>query len=202
MLTGPSPSYHDPSIAVPPSRPVCRVHHRLLEFTLLALLLVALAAGCTDQPPVPDLPDGATAAAAGPEAVAVLAVVDQLFDGMRTSDSTQVRAVLHPDATFRTVVRDSAGMTLLREGSPEAFVAAVGQPKPEGQIWDERIWDPVVLVDGPMATAWTPYAFYLGDSFSHCGVNAFQLIDTDAGWRILAITDTRQREGCEIPDGV
>jgi hypothetical protein len=38
------------------------------------------------------------------------------------------------------------------------------------------------------------YAFYLDDQFSHCGVNAFQLVRMEAGWQIIQITDTRRRE--------
>ena len=54
-----------------------------------------------------------------------------------------------------------------------------------------------VHIDGHMATAWTPYAFYLGGDLSHCGVNAFQLFNGKDGWKIIRITDTRRREGCE-----
>jgi hypothetical protein len=32
--------------------------------------------------------------------------------------------------------------------------------------------------------------------FSHCGVDAFILVLTEDGWRILSIADTRTTEGC------
>lgn len=136
----------------------------------------------------------AVAHAQTPEA-AVRAVIDQLFDGMRAGDSTLVRTALHSDARFRTI-DETGDAPALREGSAERFVTAVGTP--HEQVWDERIWDVVVHIDGAMATAWVPYAFFLGDTFSHCGVNTFVLGDLGDGWRVLSITDTRRREGCDL----
>ena len=129
----------------------------------------------------------------------VLAVVERLFDGMRAGDSTAVRAVFTTDARMQSIgVQD--GTPALRDGSVDRFVEAVGRP--HDAVWDERIWDPVVHIDGPLATAWTPYAFYQGDTFSHCGVNAFHLIRRAEGWKIFHLVDTRRQDGCEIPEDV
>ena len=125
----------------------------------------------------------------------VMAVIDQLFDGMRTGDSAMVRATLHPSLTTASVSFNREGEPQIRTGNPEEWVKAVGTP--HDKQWDERIWDPIVHIDGLMATAWTPYAFYLGDELSHCGVNAFQLFRGTEGWRIIRITDTRRRQGCD-----
>jgi hypothetical protein len=66
--------------------------------------------------------------------------------------------------------------------------------------WDERITDVVIQVDGDMASAWTPYAFYLDGALRHCGVNSIELLRTADGWRITQLSDTRRTEGCrEIP---
>jgi hypothetical protein len=43
---------------------------------------------------------------------------------------------------------------------------------------------------------WTEYDFHLGDKFSHCGVDAFHLLKTSAGWKVVALSDTARREGC------
>jgi hypothetical protein len=133
--------------------------------------------------------------AQAPEAE-VMGVVQRLFDGMRAGDSTAVRAVFHPDARLVSVgVR--GGQPLLRSEAVDAFVQAVGAP--HEQVWDERIWDVEIRVDENLATAWMHYAFYLGDQFSHCGVNAFQFFHGSEGWRVIQITDTRRREGCRLP---
>jgi hypothetical protein len=39
-------------------------------------------------------------------------------------------------------------------------------------------------MQGRIATVWAPYDFWIDGKFSHCGVDAFDLIKTDKGWRI------------------
>lgn len=117
--------------------------------------------------------------------------IGELFDGMRRGDSTAVRAVFHPEARMLSAaVQD--GEPVLRAGSIDDFVRAVGTPHAE--VWDERIDDLEIEIDDPLATAWMDYRFHLGETFSHCGVNAFQLVRTAEGWRVIQITDTRRRE--------
>ncbi len=125
----------------------------------------------------------------------VMEVIAQLFDGMRAGDSAMVRATLHPSVTTASVSTNRDGEPRIRVGNHEEWVKAVGTP--HDKQWDERIWDPTVHIDGLLATAWTPYAFYLGDELSHCGVNAFQLFSGTEGWKIIRITDTRRRQGCD-----
>jgi hypothetical protein len=132
------------------------------------------------------------------EEAAVMAVVEGLFDAMRAGDSTAMRAALHPSATAATASIREGVPTLTRETSLDGFVQAVGTPHED--VWDERIWDAEVEVDGPLATAWMKYAFYAGETFSHCGVDAFQLFKGQEGWKIFHIADTRRQEGCETPE--
>ena len=125
---------------------------------------------------------------------AALAVVKRLFDAMRAGDSATVRAVFHPQALLSSALVGRDGTPQVRVDSLASFVRAVGTPHAE--VWDERTSGEVVQVDGPLATVWTRYAFYAGTKFSHCGVDAFTLARTGTEWRILALTDTRQRTGC------
>jgi len=136
----------------------------------------------------------APAPTAAADRAAVMGVVRALFDAMRAGDSAAVRAQFHPRAQLA-----SAGM---RQGAPvfridslESFVRAVGTPHAE--VWDEKIRNEVVHVDGPLAVVWVDYAFFAGTKFSHCGVDAFQLARTAGGWRIVALADTRKSEGCD-----
>lgn len=129
----------------------------------------------------------------------VRAAIVRLFDGMRAGDSTVVRTAFLPGADLHTTAVRPDGTPVIVEGSLDEFVHAVGQPHDE--VWDERIGEIQVNVDGPLATAWMPYAFYAGERFSHCGVNAFQLHRTPEGWKILQITDTRRRAQCVGPEG-
>jgi len=153
-----------------------------------AILLAAVLTGLPTAAPAQE----------GEEA-AVMAVVEAMFDAMRAGDSTALRAVLHPSATGATTFVREGKPTLAREATLDGFVQAVGTP--HEAVWDEKIWDAEVRIDGPLATVWTAYAFYAGDELSHCGVDALQLFKSEAGWKVFHIADTRRREGCEIPEG-
>jgi hypothetical protein len=120
--------------------------------------------------------------------------IQQLFDGMRKGDSSMVRTAFHPSAKMQTIYEKN-GTPKIGEESYLKFAEAVGTPHPE--IWDERITNYEVKIDGRMAAIWTEYSFYLGDKFSHCGVNSFQLFKDETGWKIIYIVDTRRKEGCK-----
>lgn len=153
-----------------------------------ALLLLA---GCSGTTPAP-------AFRPHPAEAEVMAPIHRLFDGMRAGDSTAVRAAFHPRATMASVgSRDGRAELRIDPGGLDAFVRAVGTPHDE--VWDERIWDPVIHTDGDLASVWLPYAFFLGDRLSHCGVDAIQLLREESGWRIVHLADTRHREGCTVP---
>ncbi len=121
--------------------------------------------------------------------------IQQLFDGMKKSDSTLVRQSLAAGARLESVSKNKSGEVAVRSDSFEGFLKSIGKATP-GDL-DERLSAIDVRIDGDMATAWTPYKFYYKGNFSHCGVNAFQLIKTAAGWKIWSIIDTRRKEGCE-----
>ncbi|MCU0649636.1 MAG: nuclear transport factor 2 family protein [Gemmatimonadaceae bacterium] len=149
----------------------------MISTSLFALLLAA--APVPTQPPTP--------------ADSALAVVKALFDGMRAGDSSVVRRVFHPNASlFTSLTRGGAGV--VQQTTIDAFAKSVGSPHPE--VFDERLFNPVVHVDGGLASVWVEYSFFVGKTFSHCGIDAFQLARDGATWKIIAIADTRRREGC------
>ncbi|MDB0037883.1 nuclear transport factor 2 family protein [bacterium] len=120
----------------------------------------------------------------------VRAVIDQLFGGMFTGDSSLVRSVFHTDARVHTSYK-TEGAYQLHEGSISAFINAVGTP--HDKIWDERISNVVIQIDDGLAQVWMDYSFYIGGEFSHKGVNAIQLAYMDGRWQILNLTDTRRK---------
>lgn len=133
-----------------------------------------------------------TTATAPDERAAVLAVVQRLWDGMKARDTAMVRSVFDSTAMLsRVVTRNGEARVQLTPVS--TFIEALGRAK---ESWNERMFAPEVHIDGPLAAVWTEYDFHLGDQFSHCGVDAFQLLKTSAGWKIVALSDTARREGC------
>ncbi|WP_025141435.1 nuclear transport factor 2 family protein [Pedobacter jeongneungensis] len=127
------------------------------------------------------------------EESAVKEAVNHLFAGMKTGDSAVVRSAFAAGAVMQTIV-NKAEKVNVRTESVNDFVKLIGMPHKE--IYDERIVFTKILIDGPLAAVWTDYKFYVGEKFSHCGVNSFQLVKGDKGWQIVYIIDTRRKDGC------
>jgi hypothetical protein len=124
---------------------------------------------------------------------AVLAVVNHLFDGMRTRDTALMRSTVLPS----TVLVRAGGPTGLGDPvSLNAFIDRVGQGTGPGG--SERIKDPTVKVDGPLASVWAYFTYTKGGetNVDHCGVDAFLLRKGPDGWKIFHISDTSRTEGC------
>lgn len=136
----------------------------------------------------------ATAQSSATETEAVKKTVQTFFEGMRKGDSALVRSTFAPGAVFHTIATRN-GNPQLRAENPSEFVKAVGTPHKE--VWDERIIFDKVLIDANLASVWTPYEFYLGSTFSHCGYNSFQLVKLAGGWKIAHVIDTRRKEKCK-----
>ena len=125
----------------------------------------------------------------------VEAVIRSLFDGMRSKNADQVAAAFSKDAMMQTVIAKPEGSEVGSNAVAD-FVTRISTTPAETQL-DERIIDYQIKVDGTLASAWTPYQFYVNDKFSHCGVNSFQLVKMADGWKIVYIIDTRRKEPCE-----
>jgi len=156
----------------------CRI---LRSLPLLAVLLVpALLQGQTPDP-----------SSKGE----VMAVIRRMFDGMRAGDSAMVHGTFHPRLRMATVGTGRDGQLRFNiEESPEGFLKAVGTPRPAPL--DERIWGERVEIDGPLASVWVDYNLYIGDRFSHCGIDHFLLV-REGEWKIFSLADTRRTEGCK-----
>jgi len=124
---------------------------------------------------------------------AVKKVINNLFTGMKTGDSTLTRSAFAAGAVMQTIVNKD-GKVSVRTEAVNDFVKLIGAPHKE--IYDERIVFTKILIDGPLASVWTDYQFYVGEKFSHCGVNSFQLVKGDKGWQIVYIIDTRRKDEC------
>ena len=148
--------------------------------SLFLALLIATSVPARAQDPEPD------------DRSAVLAVVQEFFDAMTAADSARTAAIM---------LRDGMNYGIRLE--PEYFLAPYSTadymtslPNRETRIV-ERIWDPTVLLHGPLAVVWAPYDIYGDGEFLHCGVDTFTLLRTDAGWRIANVAFTMEPTGCE-----
>ena len=126
----------------------------------------------------------------------VLAVVQRLFDAMRAKDTAALVKLFDPQASL-TGMRPGrdGGPARVQRLTPAEFAAFMA--KDQRESWIERAWNPQVRVSGTLATIWADYDFHFGQTFSHCGVDAVQLLKTPDGWKIVSLADTFVREGCE-----
>jgi hypothetical protein len=132
---------------------------------------------------------------------AVLEPIVRLFTGMNKGDSAMVHSAFANEITMATITNDKTGNVVVRrENSIAGFLKAIATPRPEPL--SEPIWNTKVEVDGNFAQVWTDYAFYIGKKFSHCGVDAFQLVNNGSGWKIIHLADTRRTTDCKIPPAV
>ena len=120
-------------------------------------------------------------------------VINQLFDEMRKGDSAMVSSSFSTGMIMQTISNQN-GESTLKTDKPDGFLKAEGVTHTE--VWNERIKFDQVLIDDNLASVWTSYQFYLGDKFSHCGVNSFQLIKQESGWKIVYLIDTRRKDNC------
>jgi hypothetical protein len=108
---------------------------------------------------------------------AVLKVVQAFFDTMTARDIEGAREILVPQGRFHAMRAGAEPRSL----SNEEYLAQLQASK---QTMRERIWNPEVRVHGSIATMWAPYDFWIDGKFSHCGIDAFDLIKTEKGWQI------------------
>ena len=157
-----------------------QTHRRFATRALAVMTLLAPPVGASAQ------------AAPGSDSAAVIAVVQRLFDAMATRDTSAARALILPGARV-VAVRLGAAAAMPRVQSDTAFIRSLGSP-PAALL--ERMWNPLVRVHGGLAELWTPYDFYLGGRFSHCGVDSFTLVRGRDGWLIAGIAYTVEPTGC------
>ena len=117
---------------------------------------------------------------AAAERDAVLQALQVFFDTMTARDVEGARKILEPQGRFNAM-RTRDGKTEPRGFSNEEYLADLKASK---QTMRERIWNPEVRVRGPIATVWAPYDFWIDGKYSHCGIDAFDLVKTAEGWKI------------------
>ena len=128
-----------------------------------------------------------------PDEKAVLAAAQQFFDTMASRDVDGAAAVLDPAGDFVSVRWDSDGTPIVRRATVQSYLESL---ETDSSAYLERMWDAEVRIQGPIAAVWAPYDFHVDGDFSHCGMDAFQLLLTDKGWIVTGATYTVERTGC------
>ncbi|HYE75030.1 MAG TPA: nuclear transport factor 2 family protein [Blastocatellia bacterium] len=122
-----------------------------------------------------------------------LAVVNELFDAMRAKDAEAIRALFIAEGQLVATSRRN-NQPSIRVFTAEAFAKLISNQQ---GVLNERMYKPEVRVIGDLAIVSGRYGFYVDDRFSHCGTNAFHLMRTSEGWKIVNAASTIEPENCE-----
>jgi len=116
-------------------------------------------------------------------------ITDEDFIGLTDLmvDTATIHTGTHSDGEYRVQTRSYKEQ---REATTDADLV-------------ERGFEPTVMVSGPIAMVWYPYDLYSNGEWSHCGIDIFNLVRTNDGWRIAAMLwNMEQPPACEPhPDG-
>jgi hypothetical protein len=118
-------------------------------------------------------------------------VVVTFFKGFHAKDSITMKSVCADKMILQSISESSKG-TQLKNDSAQDFFRSIATI-PNTILFEEKLQDYSIQVDGAMAHVWTPYEFYLNNKLSHKGVNAFTLFKDNGLWKIVYLIDTRRK---------
>ncbi len=123
---------------------------------------------------------------------AALAVVNKLFEEMAAANAAGILATGTAENQLVAIRKLKDGKTRVDVIGGEAFTKFFTKP---GAV-QEVMYAPNVEVSGDWAMVWGRYVFFVGDKLSHCGINQFNLVRTDAGWKIANGASTIDAGDC------
>ena len=115
---------------------------------------------------------------------AAIAVADSVLAALSNGDNaTLARLTLDSAVVGGAGVRDGVERLSLRTWG--LYINRTGP-----STFTERGFDATARVQDRVAQVWMPYDLYLGDKWSHCGVDTFTLIKYEGRWRVAALIYT------------
>ena len=157
----------------------------IFKFAKLSLILLSfplVAAGQTTKGEIKDA-----------DSKEALALVNRLFEAIHKKEASAFASLFIAEGHYVATDRRNGTpqrRVFNRESFVKLFLGAKG-------VMTEKMDAPEVRVTGDMAIIWGRYRFYVDDRFSHCGTNAFHLMRTAEGWRIVNGASTIETTGCE-----
>ncbi len=118
-------------------------------------------------------------------------VIETFFEAFHAKDSVKLKALCNDGMILQSIAENAKGEKLSNE-DPKVFFKSIASI-PKEVVFQEKILNYYIQVDGSMAHAWTPYEFYVNGKLSHKGVNAFTLFKKDNSWKIVHLIDTRRK---------
>lgn len=122
----------------------------------------------------------------------VLGVVQKLFDEMAAANAAAILATGTADNQLVAIQKGREGKSRVSSISAGQFTKFFTKP---GAV-EEVMYAPKVDIDGDWAMVWGRYVFFAEGKLSHCGINQFNLVRTDAGWKIANGASTMDPGAC------
>ena len=120
--------------------------------------------------------------------------ISVFFEGFHAKDTIKMKSVCDKKISFHSIHENSKMNMLVDFHKSEFFKMIAASNK---MIFEEKILDYNIQIDGAIAQVWMPYEFYINEKLSHSGVNVFTLfysnIPEDLGWKIIYVVDTRRK---------
>ena len=123
----------------------------------------------------------------------VVRVIDKLWEAMRTKNADAIRALFTTEGQLVLISKPGAGeessktSVFTRADFAKMIVAGTGE-------LIERMPQPEAKIFGDAAIVFGRYTFHVGDKFSHCGTNTFNLVRTADGWKIANGVSTMESQ--------
>jgi len=163
-----------------------------MKAIVLALLVMSAAEVALAQPPRPA--SVAASSQAASEEPAVLAAVDAFFAAVHDKSRERIAAFTLAEGLATSIRPGSAGQQpLVRSWHWATYIENVLGGR---GIWTERLFAPVVRVDGDIAMVWSRYELLVDGAFDHCGVDHFDMVRRGERWVIYNLTWTNVTAGC------
>lgn len=121
----------------------------------------------------------------------VMQPIDNMFDAMREHDGEKLLAQFVEGAMLERATKTNE----IQNSDLAKFAEFV--TKTDKHL-DEKLFNVKVHQSGNVASAWTPFAFYLDGKLSHCGINSFQLVKQKEQWKIRYLIDNAHQGDCEV----
>ncbi|MEM9869366.1 MAG: nuclear transport factor 2 family protein [Bacteroidota bacterium] len=129
------------------------------------------------------------------EKALVKETIEGFFEAFHQQDSVGMKSFVAENVVLQTTGFDKTGKTVLQTtpiGKLYESIVSI----PDSIEFQEKLTSWSIQVDRTMANAWVGYEFWLNGTFSHCGINSFQMVNFGGEWKIIYLIDTRGKEGC------
>ncbi len=122
----------------------------------------------------------------------IISVVNQFFEVLSSLDVNVAKQIMMPEGTYFSIRKKGEGF-LIKNSTFQKYIEDIPNIKVKLK---ETMTNPKVLIHDRIAVLWTRYDFFVNGKFSHCGVDAFNLIKTPDGWKIAGCIYSVEKTGC------